>query len=150
MRSACCLQITKKKKGQKGEWVWCLCPLPIFLWIYYCERYDQWKDFHLPPPYTVKCWSKRHLFSAFLWPCRLNYAHSVVVFPNCQRFIDHQNVIVLLTLISYDLCMTLTPPQCSEILSFCFLLNGALLQQNCSSIWTTLSAITSRLLGKKR
>ena len=49
-------------------------------------------------------------FPFFLWPRRLNYAHSVVVSSNCQGFIAHQNVIVLLTLTSYDLCMTLTPP----------------------------------------
>ena len=32
-------------------------------------------------------------FSFFLWPHRLNYAHSVVVSSNYQRFIDHQNVL---------------------------------------------------------
>ena len=100
----------QKKNGQKGERIWYLCPLPILFWIRYCERYDQWKDFHPPPPYTVKCWSKSLFFSFFLWPRRLNYAHSVIVSSNCQGFIAHQNVIVLLTLTSYDVDTPPPPP----------------------------------------
>ena len=147
----------QKKKWPKG-WE-DLVPLspPHLVLDPYCERYDQWKDFHPPPPYTVKCWSKS-LFFPFLFMatqaqlctlgCRIFKLSVLHCSPKCNSAIDAYIVWLV-----YDVDTPHIIPSCEssnwDIMSLCFLLNGALLQQNSSSIWTTLSTITSRLLGKK-